>query len=441
MATLGGAWTGLRNNAVLQQVFLFNVAGQLIAPALAPFAQDVANTVWPAHPVMPLSPADAAEAQLRNVWPPDRAASEAQLSGVNRDRFTVLAQLAGNAPAPQELAEALRRGFINQDRYLTGVRQGRLRDEWADTIKSLAVRLPSPESALGAYLEGQIDEATARKYWAAFGGAPEHFDWMFNAQGQAPTPMQALEMANRGIIPWEGVGPNATSFQQAFLEGPWRNKWLAAFRRIGEYLPPPRTVTAMLRAGSITAQRAAELLKKQGLADDLVAAYIADASAQKTAGTKDLAQSTVTTLYHDRIITKAKATEALQSLGYDAAEAGLVLAVTDAQIAQRFLSAAVGRIHSRYVAWRIDKTEAVKALTGLEIDSASQDDLLGFWDIERTANTPTLTPSQIAKAWHVDILTQDEASTMLTERGYSKYDAWLFLSQYQGSAAANKPAK
>jgi hypothetical protein len=52
-------------------------------------------------------------------------------------------------------------------------------------------------------------------------------------------------MANRGIIPWSGSGPRSTSFEQAFLEGPWRNKWLGPFRKAAEYFPPPRTITAM----------------------------------------------------------------------------------------------------------------------------------------------------------------------------------------------------
>lgn len=439
MASLGGAFTGIRNNAVLQQIFLYQIAGQVIASALAPFIALSQQTSLSTFPVIPLSPADAAEAVLRTVWTEDQGKAEALLSGVNGNRFDVLYKLAGNAPGPEELAVALRRGIISDQQYRLGIAQGRLRNEWGDTIKALAVQQPSPEAALAAYLEGQITEADARAKWAAFGGDPANFDWMFNTQGQAPTPVQALEMANRGIIPWTGTGPGVVSFQQAFLEGPWRNKWLDPFRQIGVYLPPPRTVVAMLRAGSISTALATSWLTKQGLPQEAVAAYIADASAQKTSGSKDLSQTIIVDLYRDRIITKAVAATDLQGLGYDATEANFILAVTDAQISQRFLSMAVSRIHSRYIAWRIDKSTAVKALTSLGVDSTNQSDLLSYWDIERTDNTPTLTPSQIAKAYKDAIIDRTTTYTMLEQHGYDKQTAWIFVSQYLGAKDGTGP--
>ena len=39
-------------------------------------------------------------------------------------------------------------------------------------------------------------------------------------------------MALRGIIPWDGTGLQVTSYAQAFREGPWRDKWSDAFKRV-----------------------------------------------------------------------------------------------------------------------------------------------------------------------------------------------------------------
>ena len=439
MAGLGGAFGGLLGNSVLQQIVLFQVVGGLVAPAMAPFAQSAQQISFGVNPTTALSPADAAEAVLRTVWTSEQGRAEARLAGVNPDRFDVLALLAGNAPDPTSLAVALRRGLIDHDRYTLGIAQGRLRNEWAELVRQLSVQQPSPTAMLEAELEGQLSHAEALQRYTALGGDPDYYQIMFNTQGQAPTPSQALELANRGIIPWQGTGPDATSYEQAFLEGPWRNKWLKPFQALGAYLPPPRTVTAMYKEGSLTHDQAATLLAQQGLAADLVTAYLISAANQKTATTKDLAQSTILAMYHDRIILAPEAQKYLENLGYDAQEAGYIIAVADAQLSQRFLSAAINRAHSRYVAWKIDKSTAVKALTDLGVPASGQSDLLALWDIERTANTAVLTPAQIAKAWHVGVLDQPSASTMLQEHGYSAHDAWLYLSQYQGSAAPNEP--
>jgi hypothetical protein len=440
VAGVGGAFAGLLGNQLLQQLVLYNLVGQLVGSALQPYFQTVANASWAANPTVPLSPAELSEAVLRQAMGHDAAQAEAAQSGINADRFHVLELLAGNAPAPEELAVALRRKIITQDDYARGIAQGRLRNEWGPVIQKLSVVQPSPQAMLEAELEGQLSHADALARYTQLGGDPDYYQVLFDTEGQAPTPVQALELLNRGIIAQDGTGPSSTSYTQAFLEGPWRNKWLQPFLALREYLPPPRTVVAMLREGSISQAEASTLLAKQGLAANLVKAYVDSASAQKTAGAKQLAQSTITTLYHDRLITRAQGSTYLQDLGYSQTEADYILQVVDAQLAQRFLSAAVGRVHSRYVGFHIDRAVSATALKDLGIDQAGASDLLSMWDIERSTNAPTLTPSQIAKSWHDNIITQDQATARLKTHGYSDADAWLFLSQYQGAAAANRPA-
>ena len=439
MAGLGGAFSGLLGNAVLQQIVLYQVVGGIVGPALGPFAAVAEQAAWSAAPNAVLSPAELAVARLRGAMTADDAATEARLSGYNRARFDVLSLIAGNAPGPEELVVALRRGIIDQPTYDRGIAQGNLRNEWGPVMQKLGVVQPPPTAMLEAELEGQLEHAEALRRYQALGGDPDYYSILFNTQGQAPTPTQALELANRQIIPWTGHGPDSVSYEQAFLEGPWRNKWLTPFKALAEYLPPPRTVVAMLRAGSIDDVQAATWLKHQGLSDTAVKAYIADASEQKTAGTKDLAQSTILALYHDRIINRAKASTYLQDLGYSVDEANYVLAVADAQLSQRFLSSAVNRVHARYVGWRIDKKTAQTALGDLNIDTNGISDLMALWDIERTTNTPQLSAAQIAKAYKDQIIDRTTAYDRLTQLGYSKQEAWIYVSQYLGGRDQSGP--
>jgi predicted alpha/beta hydrolase family esterase len=439
VAGIGGLLGGLQRNTLFQ-IAEYSVASTVLGGLLAPEADALAQTVYNANPIRVLSPELAAEAVLRNVWSHDQAAAEAQRSGYDRARFDVMARLAGNAPDPGSLAVALRRGFIDHARFLDGIRQGRLRDEWADLVQKLSVQQPSPTDPLEALLQGQLSEARARKLYAEFGGDPVNFDWLFDSRGSAPSPVQAADMANRGIIPWGGKGPNATSYEQAFLEGPWRNKWLAPMQKAAQYYPPPRTVTAMYREGSLTRARSMELLQAQGLPADLAAAYLVSGSNQKTAKTRDLAQSTIATLYRERLITRDAAASSLTSMGYDAAEAELLLEVVDVEVVQRFLNAAIGRVHTLYVGHKISRSDAQTALADLGVPASNLTDMLGIWDLERAANVRTLTPTDLVAAVRQSLLSEAEGLAELEALGYQPHDAWLYLSVHLKRAVGGQPA-
>jgi hypothetical protein len=416
----------LANNTLLQ-IVVYNLVGQLTGAVLGPYAQAITNQVNAATPLLPLSPAELALAVVRNELTEAEAAGQAAMSGVDSGRFHVLTRITGNAPGAGDLAVALRRGLVDEATYLRGIRQGNLRDEWADLVRQLAVQQPSPQAMLEAYLEGQVDEAEARAKYAALGGDPDYFDVLYHTQGSAPSPLEAAEAARRGIIPWDGRGPDATSFEQAFLEGPWRNKWMPVYRELTQYLPPPRTITAMYREGSLTRERAAELLAKQGLTPDLIEGYLTAGSNTKTAKTRDLAQSTILELWRDRLVSRDDVTAMLEALGYDATEAGFILAIEDMRLSQHFLSLAVSRVHTLYVGHKIDRATTISTLGRLGVDAAGQSDLLAIWDWERAA---------AVKKGYLD---PANGRTMLVELGYTPHDAWLYLSVHTSTLQPDEP--
>lgn len=431
---------GILGNPVLEQILVYGVVQQLIGAALTPFTTAVLNAVNAADPQAALSPADMADAVVRGIATEDDAAAEAKFSGVSPERFHTLALLAGNAPDPTSLAIALRRELIDSATYDRGIRQGRLRDEWADTVRELAIQQPSPEAMLQAYLEGQVDEGTARAKFAQLGGDPDYFDVLFNTQGQAPSPVEALELANRGIIPWGGSGPGVVSYEQAFLEGPWRNKWLGPFRALGAYLPPPRTVTAMHREGSLSDAQAAKLLEQHGLTPELAAAYLSSSTAQKLTKTKNLAEGTVLDLYRDRLIPRTEAAALITKLGYDASEAEFILEVEDLRVEARAMTAAVTRIGSLFTGHKIDQGTAAGALASLGVDAKGAGELIGIWDLERAANVKLPTAAQIEAAFGYGIIDQPTAVAELGVMGYSPYDAWLVLSVHNKAPLPDEPA-
>lgn len=376
---------------------------------------------------VPLSVPDAALALLRGSISEARARQVADLNGISHDDLGVIVDNTGEPPAVEELLGLWRRGAIGEAELERGIRQSRVRNEWIPAVKQLGIIPPSPADALDAYLKGQIGEGTAKQRFEQAGGDPSWFQTAYDAAGEAPTPVEAGEMANRGLIPWTGTGPGVVSFEQAFLEGPWRNKWLKPFRAVVEYLPPPRTVTALLNEGAITVAEAQDLLQKTGLTPELAKAYTLESSHTKTRKQRDLTVSQIETLYRDQAIDQATATAMLVSLGYDDTEAAFIVTTVDFQRISTALSQAVGAVHTAYTNHRIDRATASGQLDGLQVPAGQRDQLLTVWANERATRVRVLTEAQVHAAFKKGILDQDGAMTRLVQMGYSDQDAAILL--------------
>lgn len=396
----------------------------------------------------PLSPADAASAVVRNFL--DLAAGEAaaQKSGVDPEIFRTLIELSGDAPGPQQLAEALRRGLIpasgtgaGSTSFQQGIAEGRLSDKWAPVIKGLAQLWPTPPLALNALLKGQLSESEALALYVKLGGDPQFFRTEFNVEGNAPTPVEALQLAKRGIIPWTGTGANAVSYEQAFLEGPWRNKWLKSFEALAEYIPPPETTRTLLEQGAIDHAQAAQWWAWYGLSDTTITAYLNAANFNNTAATRGLTESSVLDMYYAQLISQDDAKKLLDLFGTPASNQDLMLAYVDMRRSITAVNDSVSRIQALYVARKIGQQTAQDALSRLKIPSSTIDEIIQTWNIAASVNVRTLTEAQIADAWERGIMDQPTAQGELEAIGYTPYDAWVVLSIKNKAPLPDQPPK
>lgn len=395
-----------------------------------------------------LAPADLASLVVRNFLPMSAGQDEAAQVGIDAGRFQLLTKLAADAPAPGDLAVALRRGIIPEDAgsadtpsFAGGIREGRLGDKWIPMLKALDVQWPTPADALDALLEGQIPAATARTLYEKFGGDPDYFTMLFNTRGNAPTPSEALELVNRGIIPVNGTGPDAVSYEQAFLEGPWRNKWEKVFLALKDYVTPPRSVVAMVRNGALTDAQAAAELAKSGLSPTLISAYIGEAHQVAAKTDRDLTQTAVIDLYSARIIAKADAHSLLGALGYSSTNATYLLELADLRRSIAAVNTAVSRVHTLYVSHKIKREAAVSVLGALGVPGDQVKDVVSTWDLEQSVNIKQLTESQITDAWKRKIISQDVAQSELESIGYTPRDAWILLSIKNQEALPGEPSQ
>lgn len=395
-----------------------------------------------------LSPPEAASAVVRNFMAEPAAAEVAQRQGVDAATFAIMRDLAADAPGPQQLAEALRRGLIPEAgsgagsvSFAQGIAEGRLADKWAPVIRGLAQLWPTPVDALDAAVKGQLTSEQGRQLYERLGGDPEFYSWLLASIGNSPTPLEAAMMAARGIITEHGTGPDVLSYDQAVKESRYRDKWGGAYREVSRHLPPPSTVVTLLAHRQISHDKAAQLLAQNDVAPDVIEAYLGEAQYTAISDYRGLTQGAVVDMYYAHLISHDLAVEILGVLHVTQAAAELLLSYADMRQVIDSIQRSVQRIAGLFTGRKIGVQTATDALARLGIPAASVSDILATWELQAAANVKTLTQAQIIDAWYYKVMDQGEAIDALTAIGYTDYDAWVLLSNKAKGALPGKPAR
>lgn len=418
--------------------FIQGIREGRLADKWAPMIRELSHVI--------LSPPDAAAAVVRGFLSEADGQAAAAKSGVDAATFATMVHLSGDAPGPQQLAEALRRGAITESgsgpdstSFEAGIAEGRLANKWAPVIKALALDWPTPVNALAAQLKGAFTGDEGKALYEKLGGDPQFYDWLLFSEGSAPTPNEAADMARRGIIPQKGTGQDAVTYEQAFLEGPWRNKWQDAFWQYSQFIPTAREVITLLKDGAVDKATAAAWMKRAGADDATTAAFIAEADVSALSDYKGLTTSAVLNMYYNRLITSADATSILESLHVSAQAVPLMLAYADLQRAIAQQNSAISRVGTLYAARKITAQTAKQSLITLQVPAAAVDEIMSTWELENSISVKLLTATQIVDAWEYQVMTEAEALTELGNIGYTPYDAWVLLSLKAKAPLPDKP--
>jgi hypothetical protein len=326
------------------------------------------------------------------------------------------------------------------------VKTSRVYNYWLPIIQDMLSVPLSPAAAVDAVLRNQISQGDGENIAYANGLDAANFQIALNTQGNPPSLSELLELAKRGYIPYGNLdpatkapNPDEISFAQGIYEGNSKDKWLPYYAKLAEYIPPPRTVVALLRAGAITPAAAAGYLEDAGLTPELADAYVAEATAGVTAAHKAINEATAIKLYEQKLIPEAEAVTLLENLGYDPDEASLIIATADASATATALHSNVTKVGGFYQGHKIDSATAQTLLAQLGVAPAQIADLMAGWNVDRAGNVKILTPAQIAAAFENTVYTQDEAMTELEGLGYTPFDSWTLLSIAAKEALPNKP--
>jgi hypothetical protein len=435
----------LKGNSAAEQLFLWGVVAQVLNSLLSPFLEELNQLVSNLDPNQLITPAALADMVERGHLDIGAAQAEAQKQGVNNSRFALLVKNAGEPPGPMQLAEALRRGFINEQggsdtdpTYENGIRQSRLQTQWGEVIKKLDRWIPSPNDAAEAAVRSMLDDQTARGFFQQFGGDPNFYDLVFNLHGAGPSPVEAGTLANRGIIPWEGTGPQSTTFAQAVAESRFKTKWTDAYKQLATYRPPPRTVTAMFREGSIDRDTATKLLLNYGVTPDMVPAYLTPKANTQTQKAHELTEATIVTLYTEQALDSGQAHDLLSKHGYQDEDITYILEAADIKRQLQESNLVVNVVKTMYLHGKITYNNAVTLLDAAQIVPNRRDYLLHLWDLEKQAGTKQLTEAQLMKAANAGVITQEVLKTKLQSMGYADDDADILIALgYSADTAAS----
>ena len=423
----------------IAQTVLIQIIGQLVsttisavlAPEFEGLTVDAYGTIEfrGGSPPTPLSAAQAADAVVRGYLTQLAGAAEAKFTGYNADRFKIMVDSTGEPLPLQSLTEAWRRKIIAQaglgaesTSLEQGIRESRVKDKWIKVVEALQFMLAPPGVVIEGWLRAQITEAEARAILYQNGIDDATATLMYKSAGRPPAPQELIELWRRGVIPESGTGGDAISVDQGYLETDLKNKWLPVWKRLRDYLPPPRTITALLRDGSLTEAQALDLFEKSGLPADLAAVYVADAHHARTAASRDLTKATIIELYEEGWFSRADALTHLTGLGETAEVAGFEIEAADWRRTKTLVDHAVTRLHTLYIGHRISDQDIVSELGGLNIPSEQVSAILQVWALERAANVKVLSTAQVLDLLSLGMPSTD-VSALLQQDGYSATDA------------------
>lgn len=435
-------------DSVAGQLITWNVLGQILAAVLAPELELLSREVNKILPATPLSPEQLADMVVRNIVEAGAAQSYASESGVNGADFQRLVHSAGEAPSPQELIMALRRGVIPHDgtgpdstSFEQGIAESRLYNKWRSVIEAIAHLPLSVADAVDAVVKGHIDYATGEHYAFLNGVDATEFKILEGTRGNPPSPSELATLLKRGLIPLDGTGPDAVTFQQGIFEGASLNKWWEFYARLADYIPPPRTVTTLVHDGAITDAEALAFFQASGLSEELAAKFLDSAHRQRTAAHRTIVSGELRTVarrgYADGHLTEVQFRDLLKqaSLAPEAIDQEVIAANLAKTYGRHTFS--VSQIKKQRQSGLIDDAQALVRLVAAGWSEEDAQAQIDEWNAEAKVGRTGFTESRVLAYLKAGILTSVEAYNLLTGMGIKSSNA-TFLVQHPETVPAVK---
>lgn len=393
-----------------------------VSAALAPYVEETAQTAWAHKPVVALSPDQVGLAVLRGNIGMDYAISESLLSGLDPDRLQVVIDNTGEPPGIEQMLELFRRGEITEDELVRAIRQSRVRDEWVPAVLKMRYVVPSPAEVIAGYVEGHLDEATAREKFGEAGGRPDNFAWQYETAGRPPSAGEMLHLLNRRLV-------DVATVEQAIRESDIKDKYIPQILELRRYVPPPRSIVAMIRQGAITDDLAREYLADAGVTDADIALFIKSGHSTRASTQKELSVNAIVHAYTEHVLSRDDAHAQIVAAGYSPQAADVTLEAADATLTHKYQAALVTHVHNLYVKNRLHWADAQNVLGEVGLQQAQIAQLQKLWNLEQDENQRLLSKAEVLGAWRRKVRDRAWAEARLLLLGYAPADLDVLLAE------------
>lgn len=371
-----------------------------------------------------LSPADLALAFLRTDIDETTLRGYQHQLGMTDADMDVLIGNTGEPPGPEQLMEALRRGFIDVTRFSRGIRQSRVRNEWLDVEQKLAFSPMSTADAIRAVVENYLTSDEGKAIAVQNGLEADHWDVMVESWGRPLSHEQMMTLYHLGEATIDQV-------HQAFRESDLKDKYIDQAVALGRRLVPERTIVSMLQHAVITQDTAMTMLAQQGYNQQDSESLIALGAAQHKVAVKGLTRSDVLTLYGDSAMNSADAIAHLKAIGYSDTDAQELIALENAKTAAANRKTQTTALRASWKAGHLTDAQALTQLMQLGMDHNQAALLIDEWAAAKGVPVHQLSESQIVKLAQAQLITPQDALQRLTNYGLPADDAQLWLI-YEG---------
>lgn len=423
--------------------------GAVASGGAAGWLTQIQQTSLRATTPMPLPLSDATSGVVQSILDVDYAASEAASSGINRERFDQMVEIAGVPPGPETVLTMLNRGIIDESAARQAIIESPLKLKYTDAVLDMRFGLPS-QSDLVRFLVREVFDADARAALSLDADYPDGADLEFQKLGvgpdlardywaahwDLPSPTQGYQMLHRGVIDEQQL---AGLLRAADYAPVWRDRLQAI-----SFHPLTRVdVRRMHKVGVLTADELVRAYMDLGYTEEN-ATRLRDFTVALNSGEQRAAiepfrgslRGRVIGAYIDGVFDTGEVTEALAGLLYTPEQIDAFVAEADLVREVEASKITAAGVKQRYVAGQIDETAAAISLVeaGFADDAAVR--LVAAWvpareyreqtDAERQARD--LTKAEILTAVDEQLVAEGEARGMLLDLGYDARETETLLA-------------
>ena len=354
----------------------------------------------------PMPTADAADAALRGHLTEAQARTIAEENGLIADQWPAYFANQGNPPAPEQLLELLRRGYIGLERAQLGLREGRTRDEWIASVIDLQYEPLSTADAIDAWLRGHLSKEQAEQLARENGLLPRDIPAALANAGSPLALEQLLEAERRGFI-------TESRLEQGLKEGRLRDDWIPTAKQLRN--SPMSTADAVDAAiqNWLTEDQARKIAEENGLEPGQFGILL------KTAGSP-LSRTELTELVQRGKISRARMEQGLRESRIKDSWIPDAMQLVD-RLPQEFQVAALIK------AGVIDHARAIALMMDLGYSRQTAAELVLQAETEATGEHRRLAQGQVSQLYASHIIDRATAAGMMEALHYTAASAQLVL--------------